>query len=91
MHLKSITSIFEIYVAEKTGFDEIEIILEHGVEYNNNQEADEDGQVSTDTNEQVAYIKRQPNATLSEEQSEVILNLEMEFLVEKAVTVQIEE
>ena len=81
------------YIAEKTGFDygQIEIILEHSVEYTNNHEVDEDGEVRIDTEEQVAYIKRQRDVTLSEDQIETILDLELEFLVEKGIATQVED
>lgn len=80
------------FVAERCGLDnnQIDIILEHGVEYINSQEPDENGQVGIDPDEQIAYIKRQPNVTLSEEQIEIVLDLEMEFLVEKGIADRVE-
>ncbi|MBP1994643.1 hypothetical protein [Paenibacillus eucommiae] len=47
--------------------------------------------VSIDPDEQVAYIKRQPDVILNKEQIEIILDLGMEFIVEKGIATRVEE
>lgn len=75
------------FVVGKTGLDrnQIDIILEFGIDFVNAQEKDEDGVIRIDTNEQVACIKNQCEVTLTEEQIELVLDFEMEFLVEKGI------
>ncbi|UHA75442.1 hypothetical protein [Paenibacillus sp. 481] len=73
------------YIVERTELnrEQIDIILKHGSDYLNGQEEDEEGVISIDIDEQVSYITRQPDVSLSEEQVELILDLEMDFFLEK--------
>jgi hypothetical protein len=75
------------FIAERTNVDinSIKMVLNHAQTYLNNAKEDANGEVEIDSDELVDYILSSPDVKLDEITIETILDLEMDYLMEKGL------
>ncbi|MBH5320176.1 hypothetical protein I6N90_20430 [Paenibacillus sp. GSMTC-2017] len=75
------------YIAERTKVDskKVQLVLKHEQTFINNAQADKKGEVDIDSDELVDYILAKRDVGLNELQVEEILDLEMEYLMDKGL------
>jgi hypothetical protein len=75
------------YIADRTKVDSksILLVLKHEQTFINNAKEDAKGEVDIDSDELVDYVLSRPDVKLDELTVETILDLEMDYLMEKGL------
>ena len=75
------------YIATKTKVDanNISVVLRHGQAYLSSAKANAKGEVEIDSDDLVDYVLSRPDVKLDEIMVETILDLEMDYLMDKGL------